>query len=225
MINNNPAAAQNYIKNYVSDDRNLNSKKENLSDNYMNILALNNNKNNDAVNNIMRTLSVSDSEPIDILSMTLCKKVDIYVNGESSKNGKVVRECIKPGTKVKFKINIDRSMDGITYDAIVDAINFFSEEYQNKIAAKFELNEKAVKPDYKGKLLLGGGVGYFSKTEVYTTFDYENALKIAVKIMMKNFKNHYHDKDIEKGISPHTIKYTEYGNKFVPFGLCKLSMK
>jgi CRISPR-associated protein Csm5 len=79
-------------------------------------------------NNIMRYLSVSDSEPLAPTDLTLCKKYDVNTLG-TAKPLNLVRECIAPGKKLKFKITIDCSDNVLTLKTLQYAIKRFSEFY------------------------------------------------------------------------------------------------
>lgn len=188
---------------------------------YLNLLNKNPKNRNDAVNSIMRSISVSDSEPIDTSSMTLCQKIDVLPNGTQSKIN-VLRECIKPKTTVKFKLSIERSYGYFNIETIKKSIKSFWEFYGENFLSKFKLpgDESVYKNDM---LILGGGTGFFSKTIVYQSTDYDSAIKQLVRYFENKKdipRSHKHYLDVEMNISPHTMKYTEYGRNLVPMGIC-----
>lgn len=172
---------------------------------------------------IMKRLSISDSDPVSPSSLTLCKKYDVKKSGQP-KSPNPIRECLAPGTKLKFRITID-SEDGVmTLDKIKSSIKRFSKFY-NEQAKKFKVPKGSGMFSYDGNLILGGGSGYLSKTVVYDAAEYEDALKYVAKIMMKSFREHYHMEDIKNGVSPHTLKYTQYNGLYYPFGICSLEFR
>lgn len=173
-------------------------------------------------NNIMRCLSVSDSEPLFPTDLTLCKKYDVNTLG-TAKPLNLVRECIAPGKKLKFKITIDFTDNLLTLKTLQYAIKRFSEFY-SALTKYYILPYKCGLFTYDYNLILGGGCGYLSKTVVYETAQYKDALKCASKYMLKKDKNK-HNHDIEDGVSPHTLKYTKYSGLFYPFGICSLEFK
>ncbi len=139
---------------------------KNIEKQYFNKLERDDKKTNDAVNDIFSYISVSDSEPIDINSLVLCEKIDIYIDKDKNrkeKKLKLIRETLKPKAEIKFKINIQNDKNVFKMDEILERIKTHSKyylEYYNK-NFKLQLN------NYNGIYLpIGGGVGYISKTIV-----------------------------------------------------------
>lgn len=81
-----------------------------------------------AVNDIMRYISVSDSEPLSSADLVFAKKYDKFAktdNGQHKRNRSrfsntassegneisLYRECIKPGTRITFSLDIDARID------------------------------------------------------------------------------------------------------------------
>ena len=62
-----------------------------------------------AVNNCFSGIRVSDSEPLSVSDLMLCRKTDLLPD-ENENSISVKRECLKPGTKVKFSMEIDESL-------------------------------------------------------------------------------------------------------------------
>lgn len=174
-------------------------------------------------NNIMRYLSVSDSEPLAPTDLTLCKKYDVNTLG-TAKPLNLVRECIAPGKKLKFKITIDCSDNVLTLKTLQYAIKRFSEFYTDMTKNCYDLPDNCGVFTYDNNLILGGGCGYLSKTVVYEAAEYDEALEFTANFMMDKFKNK-HNHDIEDGVSPHTLKYTKYSGLFYPFGICSPEFK
>ncbi|MDD5859319.1 MAG: type III-A CRISPR-associated RAMP protein Csm5 [Eubacteriales bacterium] len=182
----------------------------------------------DAVNSVMRGLSVSDSEAIPNRQMTLCNKIDIHA-GKQAEESKpnVCRECVKPGTEIHFALTMDQSILKHTdiraeafYSYLDDFMNYYHEQYESH----FQLPDGGV---YGSHLLfLGGGSGFFSKTLTYPYYG-DEALNIVIRAMRKSktARKHHHENDEGLGISPRTMKYTEWGGRRYPFGLCKVTIE
>ncbi len=185
-------------------------------------------KQNAALNDIMRGLEVSDSLPVSDDSLTVCTKIDVRPD-RVVKKLPVCRECLKPGTKVKFVLTFDNSVlhDMITVNDVIEAISCFSEYYVKNYADKFLDPKKIGDFNYDRKLFLGGGVGYFSKTVTYPYLGYDKALPEVIKYFKegKQSSKHHHDWDLRYNVSPHTLKYTSYDGKLLPFGLCEVDIK
>ena len=173
---------------------------------------------------IMSRLSVSDSEPVAPASLTLCKKYDVKPSG-FAKPLNLVRECLTPGTKLKFRITID-SADGVmSLDTLKSSIRRFSEFYSDLTKEHFDKSpENCGQFSYDSNLILGGGSGYLSKTVVYDVADYDDALDYVIEIMKRSFRKH-HENDYDYDVSPHTLKYTQYNGLFYPFGICSLRFR
>lgn len=173
---------------------------------------------------IMRYISVSDSEPLSPTDLTLCKKHDVKKNG-SAKALNLVRECIAPGKKLKCRITIDKTNNDMSIERIRYAIKRFSEYYADLTKYLYAFPNPCGVFTYDNHLILGGGCGYLSKTNVYEAAEYDDALAYVAAFMKKKFPKHKHDFDEENGVSPHTLKYTKYGGQYYPFGICSLEFR
>jgi len=189
---------------------------------YLNRLNLNPKRKGDILNDIMRTISVSDSEPIDNSNLTLCIKQDVAPDGRMKKIN-VVRECIRPGVDVHFALTIDKSYgDYISIEDLRTAIAQFADKYFKEYL-RFFPGAKAgtVAP---GSIFIGGGSGYFSKNIVYPILGHERALPVVADYMKFSFRNHKHEADLKLGISPKKLKCTSYHNARYQFGLCRIEI-
>ncbi len=191
---------------------------------YLNILTYNKKNREDEVNSLMRAISISDSEPIEGSSMILARKDDISVSGKV-KTINTIRECIRPGVEIRFKLTLDKSQLGkIDIRFIKDAIGEYGKFYKEIYVRKFNVPNEAVKEDFQNCIIIGGGSGYFSKNIVYSLLGRERALKVVTEIMKKKFKDHKHENDILAGISPHRLKHTTYQRKSWHFGVCSVEI-
>lgn len=185
-------------------------------------------KRNNAVNDIMSGIKVSDSEPLDTNDIILCQKIERHIDGRD-KSLNILRECIKPNIEIKFAITIDTSLCDIDDSAIMKAIELFATKYYVNFSRKYQNTFKPLKKS----VWLGGGVGFTSKT-VINQLCKENGLRVTSKILEtlfpdKNFGNnkarHRHDEDVRLGVSPHILKVTKYNGNYYQFGECVFNIK
>ena len=133
----------------------------------------------------------------------------------------MLRECIRPQTEIVFDLTIDSTLYKGDAETILRAIFQFGKCYTECFGSKFRSGDVLG----KGMLYLGGGCGYVSKTVTYPLLG-EAGVKTVSKILYKHFtKKHKHDKDVELGVSPHTIKKTTCKGKKYSFGLCQLEIE
>lgn len=171
----------------------------------------------DAVNDILSGLIVSDSEPLDVKNLVLCQKIERHPDGTEKKMN-LLRECLRPGTKIKFSLTIDESLCSITVDQIMQAIEVFSELYYENFLIKFINTDRLI----PSTLYLGGGSGFVSKTVMYAMFPGKEGIKTVQKIFDKTGVplNHKHGKDHQYGVSPHILKCTYCQGKTYQMGMC-----
>lgn len=178
----------------------------------------------DAVNDIMAGIRISDSKPLTCQELILCKKIDVKPNGDSGSLN-ILRECIRPGTKIEFELGIDTTITTITVEDIRKAINTFLECYNCNFDSKFKTSDNF----RKDVIYLGGGCGYVSKSVVYPLLG-NDGIKEVGKILEatlsdKAKEEHGHGNDVELGASPHTMKKTMYQGEMVSFGPCRITFE
>lgn len=190
-------------------------------------------KKEDAVNDMMSGVIVSDSDPLTTRDLILCQKVDVDPDGKSHSIN-TLRESIRPGGEIHFTLTIDTRICPVTKQDLLDAVAYFSECYYNEHLSKFK---SADRPS-EDTVWLGGGSGFHTKTIVNSVFDGKEALVNTCKILSKmedsknkkaeneNSKNKKakNENDVGKGVSPHILKCTEYQGKRYIFGQCKLEI-
>lgn len=171
----------------------------------------------DPLNDVMQGFVVSDSAPLKVDDLILCQRIELHPDGNEKKMP-VYRECIKPGAEIEFTLTIDHSVCKYTKKDIQEAIKLFMEKYYEVFSSKFEID----KP-FDNYILLGGGVGYVSKTVIYHLFDEKTAIRKTAQIFEKTGvpENHKHKQDIAKNVSPHVMKCARYNGKMYQMGLCK----
>lgn len=175
-----------------------------------------------SVNDIMSGFIVSDSEPLQISDLVLCRKVEQHASGKVTPFI-LLRECIKPETKITFNLTIDTSICNITMEEIQNAVALFSKQYYENFVKAFP----NTKPLEKDNVLLGGGVGFVSKTILYPMLGKEDGLKVTQSLFLKkrSCKKHKHEDDRKLGVSPHILKCTKYKGKMLQMGLCKFEIQ
>lgn len=196
---------------------------------YLHTLALKKDRNgrilDDAVNSVMRGFSISDSLPVDDSAMILSGKIDADTRGETQRIN-ICRECVKPGTELKFKLTLDRSVlkDKITAESLMRSINKFDRFYEEKYLRHFTAPYRAADISYENSIILGGGTGFFSKSLLYPAHGEKEGLRLTSETLSRSFRAHRHERDIDLGISPRMVKYGSYGGQLYPYGLCGVSI-
>lgn len=183
-------------------------------------------KTENAINSLMRGIQISDSCAIPDSCMTLAVKNDAFTDG--SANGiNLCRECVVPGTTVKFRLTLDQSVlkGSITAETIMQALQAFDAYYRNTYLSHFRgMIDSAPQP--KGTLLrLGGGAGFFAKSLAYPYLGERNGLVWVSDRLSSAFRAHHHERDLQLGISPRTMKYGRYRNKYYAYGLCEVALQ
>lgn len=171
-----------------------------------------------AVNDMMSGIIVSDSEALEMDSLVLCKKVEGHVDGKDHVIN-TLRECIRPGTKIRFTITVDETVTDLTVSDICQAVERFAQNYNQCFVEKFQGTD----PLPLDCVVLGGGSGFVSKTIIYPMFGEKEGVRKARDIFFKTVagRNSKHASDLEAGVSPHIIKYTQCNGKRLQMGVCR----
>lgn len=179
-------------------------------------------KKSNSVQDMMKGMIISDSKPLKISDLTLCQKIDVDTRGRRQRMP-MLKECIKPGTKIEFDLTIDESINTYYDETILDAVNNFLGTYYHFLN-KFEtVNEE------QNILYLGGGAGFATKTIFYGLFPEREAVRLISEVFDKTLfgktkKDHHHERDLRLGVSPHIKKCTEYAGREYEFGKCKINI-
>lgn len=179
----------------------------------------------DAVNSIFRGIQVSDSLPIPDNCMMLAGKTDSATDG-GTHNINLCRECAAPGTAIRFKLTLDQSVlkGRITKESLLEAIQQFDAYYEQTYSTHFTPPRGAVNLPQQPHLILGGGSGFFAKSLAYPYLGEEAGLRWTAEQMAQMFRKHGHERDIEKGVSPHTMKYARFRGRIYPYGYCGVNI-
>lgn len=195
---------------------------------YVNLLHLNAKRAEDAVNSIFRGIQISDSAAISDKCMMLAGKIDANTNG-GTHSINLCRECVMPGTRIRFRLTLDQSVlkGRITQETLQKVIRRYDAYYQQTYGRKFTPPADTAPLPQQPYLILGGGSGFFAKSLAYPYLGEKEGLRWTAKHLfdMRAFKGHKHEQDVDKGISPHTMKYARYNNRFYPYGYCGVSME
>lgn len=177
---------------------------------------------NDAVNDIMSGFIVSDSEPLRQKDLILCQKVERHTDGTEKKLN-LLRECIRPGRKIRFALTIDTSICSITIDQIKRAIELFNDQYYENFVKAFKGMDRT-QPD---QVFIGGGSGFVSKTVLYPLYGKKDGMWAAREVFHKTgvSPQHKHERDLQYGASPHIIKCTEFEGHLYQMGLCRCEFR
>ncbi len=179
---------------------------------------------NNAVNDVLQKIIISDSKPLSLEDLVLCQKIDIHTDG-SERSLPLMRECLKPGVAIEFTITIDTQDCKYDDAVIMDCVSRFAHMYQNDYLRKFKLTQIAT-----DTVFLGGGVGFVSKTFIYPMFPGDEGVKVTNKVFEdtlheKVYYMHKHQYDVRKGVSPHVLKCTRYQGNLYQMGACKFNME
>lgn len=177
-----------------------------------------------AVNDFMSGMRISDSRPLSTETLVMCEKMDMLPSG-AFKTPNVARECLRPHTKVEFDLTLDEAFP-FSVDEIMDAVRCFCTRYLNCFYKYFYKQNHDLLPPRINYIWLGGGVGYVSKTVIYNLLDRDDRVRTAAEIMQRTVKDprHGHQKDVDMGVSPHMLKCTKCEGKFYEFGQCALKI-
>ncbi len=176
-------------------------------------------------NDIMSNVIVGDSYPLGCSDLTLCQKIDGHVDGSQRKLN-ILRECLKPGTRIDFELKIGRST-GISEEILKKAVQRFDDMYYNVYLKKFPKNGKTG----GNTVWIGGGAGFLTKTVIYPMFkeNERQAVRVTDAIfkntLKKKYQEHKHGMYARKGMAPHVIKMTQYNGKLYQMGMAAISFQ
>ena len=175
------------------------------------------------LNSILRGVCISDSAPIADKHLCLTTKIDEFLDGYSNSIN-FCRESIRPGVELHCTITLDQSIlqGRLTKEDIERAIGRASAHYQDTVLRRYP---QAVNCMNFRTILMGGGVGFQSKTIQEAVFP-EQALKLTAGILDRAFSKHEHRlRDPEEGISPRALKRTAYHGAAYPYGVCEVYIR
>lgn len=174
------------------------------------------------LNSLLRGVKVSDSLPIGDDHMCLTRKLDEFMDNTYNAIN-LCRECIKPGTTIRAAMTLDQSVlrGSITKDTILQAIRDASAYYQTTVTRRYPRAANAMNSK---TILLGGGVGFQSKT-VTEPYYGDEAMDVTMDILKKAFPKHHHERDRQEGIAPRALKQTDFNHASYSYGVCEVSIR
>lgn len=174
-----------------------------------------------SLNSVLQGVRISDSLPIPNRQLCLAGKTDEFVDGTYNRLN-LCRECIRPGTRIVCTMTLDQSVlkGQITKESILKAIADVSRFYQETVLSHYPHAANVLTP---GTILLGGGVGFQSKT-VLAPY-YEDSLAKTTAVLQKAFPRHFHEEDALDGISPRALKQTAVDGVDYPYGVCEVILR
>lgn len=223
--NNQYSTVKRNIKNArYNGKRYLNNEVKNIESQGFNTLERKKDKPDDAVNDSLTGIRISDSKPLSVNNLVLCQKIDVAVDGSENKLN-TLRESLKPNTNIEFVLTIDTQLCKYTVEDILDAVNNFYQCYYGAFLKAFRIPTS----NMKNLLYLGGGSGYVSKTISYPLYGKDEGVKVVSDIIQNTLhpkvkKEHKHDRDVLLGVSPHMLKCTRYNNHLYEMGLCSFEI-
>lgn len=190
---------------------------------YLHTLNVRKDKPGDAVNSIMRGIQVADSEPISNQHLILSRKMDSTIYGKV-RPIPLCRECIAPGTRIKFRLTLDQSIlkGTMTVQTILNALNDFYHYQQHTYASKFTKPANSMQTTGRCLMTFGGGAGFFTKSLAYPYLGEKEGLRWTSTLLQRSFGGHHHENDTI--VSPHTMKYGQYRHKLYNFGTCEVTI-
>lgn len=177
----------------------------------------------DAVNDMLSSLIIADSEPLKKEDIILCQKWERHVDG-NCKTLNLLRECLKPGTIIKSTITIDTKVCKLNIEDIVEGVKLFYQMYYENFQSKFRSMNNRMSDQ---TVFLGGGSGFVSKTMIYAMFGAPEGVRVTKDIFFRTNvpRQHKHQLDTRLGVSPHILKCTRYQGKECMIGQCELSFR
>lgn len=178
----------------------------------------------DPIDDQMRHLIISDSEPLEFDDLIVTKKIDRRTDDLENQIS-TFRESVKPGVEIRFRMTIKDGF-GFSLTEIEDAISNFYFDNDYYFLQDFGVEER---PGHH--IYIGGGSGFVSKTLVYPMAgEKDRGVDIVSKILDERFKNkksklNHRRLAIKNGVSPQVLKTTRYGRQKLEMGLCKIEFK
>lgn len=188
------------VENDARDRRIMKNRRAGSEEYALRTLAMNTKKPVDEVNDLLRTLGITDCSPFKGDSLVVCKKLEfdsdgnIRGNEDGNRRGKTApplyRECLLPGQRTHFYLTLDTSLAGkqLTIERIRNALNQWN-QIQTQYLEEFYIDD--IKLDRKKNrgvpLTLGGGVGFQSKSIVCAHPNRDKARKTVEMILTAQF--------------------------------------
>lgn len=185
------------------------------------------------VDSFFRGLSVSDAY-LEDESAVIVKKYDLGIKaaaeGREPAGISIYRECLAPGTRAVFSLDIDETSMGelgvTDWDDLFGVLIGFMGLQERLLNSAFSSQKAMLKEIGGADIILGGGTGFINKTLIYALGSQQESVNIAKWILADQFDrpnrkgDHKHRED--ELLSPHTMKLTKYNGHYCPMGLMSI---
>ncbi|MBQ9007939.1 MAG: type III-A CRISPR-associated RAMP protein Csm5 [Clostridia bacterium] len=208
-------------------------------ENLLRVLRMNTrpNKEQDAVNDLLRTLEISDSAPFRGEALTVCKKLEfdsdgeIRGNAEGNRRGRtsppLFRECLIPGQQTQFYMTLDTRLTNapLSVQQIKKALDDW-DKIQREYAQEFYIDD--IKLDLSSKqgipITLGGGVGFQSKSLIYKHAEKKVIREAVEYVLSTQFPRTYKPK-YTNDPAPYRLKIATYKGRYYQMGRCSIQVE
>ena len=180
----------------------------------------------DMLNDCMAGMMFSDSRPVSLDALTLCQKLDVFFSDERLLP--ILRESIKPNTKLTFDLTIDTKLLGFSVPDVLCAGAKAFQLYDDRFRKEFyDYLPPEIDPEHEMYLYLGGGTGFWHKTVLNALYENpdEGALQTAKLLDMQFPKAKHLSFTQQEGISPKAIKAAEYQGQLYEMGMCAVKFE
>ena len=195
-------------------------------------LNLNKERPEDAVNDKMRAIEISDSAPFSGSPLIVCRTIDYGVNKYGSAEDKpmpLYRECVKPGSKTVMYLTVDEKLwpefDIGYFTRVLNAHFDRNEEYNHQFSADAETDEPAINGG-EIPVVLGGGTGFQVKSLVFRAAQLrsKDPRPIVHKVLRAQFWKTYKPGQGDSSPAPYKRKFAQINGRKAPFGVCAITV-
>ena len=201
-------------------------------ENVLRVLACKPDRQDNAVNDLLRAVEISDSAPFRPEDMTVCRRHWLPSDGEErASRSPVFMECVRPDAQTSFYLTIDHSLWPAGEDAL-ETIKKALCDWESLCYIAGETHFARLLADTSctegAPIVLGGGTGFQRKSLIYRTRDYpEQVAPLVHDVLRRQFTRGtrctYKPPKTAK-TAPYMFKAAGYGGKLYPMGVCELSL-
>lgn len=177
-----------------------------------------------AVNDLLRAVSVSDSAPFPPESLTVCQRRWLSADGDARAKAPVFMECLRPNSVTRFDLTIDHALWPKDRDALAEiqaALRAWDALCHRAFDDHFSDLVHDIDPMQGAPVVLGGGTGFQRKSLVYTTSDDpERSAQLAEKVLRYQFRTYKPPQTART--APYKYKAAHYMGADWPMGVCEL---
>lgn len=180
-----------------------------------------------AVNDVLRGVSVSDASPFRLEDLVVCQKLELDERGETMPTRlPLFRECVRPGARAVYDLTLDASLRASSMrEEIWSALEAWDKLCAERYASFFHLdgaNMADVRCQNGVPITLGGGVGFQSKSLLYAACaTREEAARAASGVLSAQFRRTYRP-GVNAKAAPYRYKAARYEGRLYPMGRCEL---